>query len=47
MHLLLCSAAVMVLGCLVPSRSKLGGLATTTLEIWNRAQRGTDLSGRR
>jgi hypothetical protein len=39
MHLLLCSAAVMVLGCLVPSRSKLGGLATTTLEIWNRAQK--------
>jgi len=38
MHLLLCSAALMVLGYLLPSRSKLGGLATTTLEIWNRAQ---------
>ena len=39
MHLLLCGASVMVLGYLMPTRSKLTALAEGTLEIWNRAQK--------
>jgi hypothetical protein len=47
LHLLLCAASIMVLGYLLPARSKLTELAKTTLEIWNRAQQAKDLSGNR